>query len=223
MKTKNKFLKVMSIFIVAALALCLFACNATDAVKNDAVNSFSELLQKFEIMGYITDINLNILTSPSGTEKFVWGSRVLILIDLSEFIDAGLDSSKLAGLLADEIFDLQGEWFEAEMADMPLVGEYQETTRVIEEIVEKKRDALSYCEATGHFSLSLGNKFAFLWAQNLQTNDADLIFALNPAPFLDAGLNPQLLENWRLTEIETAGERGETVTQAALVKEYNLA
>ncbi len=36
----------------------------------------------------------------------------------------------------------------------------------------------------------LGNGNMFEWAKDMQKNDKDIVFVLNPQPFIDAGVDP---------------------------------
>jgi hypothetical protein len=49
-----------------------------------------------------------------------------------------------------------------------------------------------------YFGLDLGDGNLFLWAKDFNAGDRDMIFALNPAPFTQAGVDPAALEGWEL-------------------------
>jgi hypothetical protein len=84
------------------------------------------------------------------------------------------------------------------------------------------RKALGFDAGMGHFGIALGGGFMFEFAQYMDKNDLDMVFVLNPAPFIGAGLDTEKLEKWRYAEIEMMDDRGGTFKEHKLVRIFDL-
>jgi hypothetical protein len=49
-----------------------------------------------------------------------------------------------------------------------------------------------------HYGVNLANGNLFEWAKDMNTNDKDMVFVLNPEPFVSAGVKPDNIEGWVL-------------------------
>ena len=90
-----------------------------------------------------------------------------------------------------------------------------------EELVANNRDAIGYHAALDHYGVALGNGNMFEWAKDTSTNDKDIVFVLNPQPFIDAGVDVTQVEGWVFAKVETM-EDGKKVEVDKLLKPYDL-
>lgn len=69
-------------------------------------------------------------------------------------------------------------------------------------------------------SLADGNTFS--WAKDLSTNKKDLVFALNPKPFVDAGLDTSKIKEWIYTKIPVTDKYGKQEKLDKFVKAFDI-
>ncbi len=223
--------KLIIIGLVLSLAVSLAACQATDVVAKYAVTSFETVLNKIpDKITYDEAKNGWSLTSPTG-ERFIWGkdfSRentpdIMLEFDSEPFINAGLDVNKLPKdtYLYDGntnklmvISELGSEKFTYNEEEKPLDS--------FKKIVETHRDNIGYHAALGHYGVSLGNGNMFEWAKDINTNDKDIVFVLNPQPFIDAGADPGKVEGWAFAKVPVMDEKRKTVEVDKLLKPFDL-
>jgi hypothetical protein len=62
----------------------------------------------------------------------------------------------------------------------------------------------------------------FEWAKNLDTNDKDMVFVLNPSPFIAAGINPEKIEGWAFAKVTVDDENGKPIEVDKFLKPFNL-
>ncbi|MDR3263672.1 MAG: hypothetical protein LBT30_05110 [Clostridiales bacterium] len=206
--------KKMIYLLLIITAVVLTACSVTDVIANYAVKSFKDLSAELGEARYQYDSGQHTLISPNGKEKFLWGERLAIEVDLSEFISAGLDVAKLTD------FDVNGNILAIELENAKTVTETEKFS-ALKKTVRTNRNALGFDEDMGHFGLSFGNEFAFEWAQHLDKNDKDMVFLLNPMPFIEAGLITEQLENWVYTKLKMMKD-GKEYEAFMLVRFYDL-
>jgi hypothetical protein len=145
---------------------------------------------------------------------------VLIVFDAAPFIAAGLDPAKLpeaitvaAGnivvgtKLGDEELRYPGE-------PTPIAS--------YEQIVNLKRDRVGYHGAMDHYGVNLGDGHMFEWAKDPDKNDKDIVFVLNPEPFINAGLDPRITAGWVYAKVPVDDEKGRPVEVDKLLKPFDL-
>lgn len=199
MKSHKKLIiaAVTAAVAVAGIFIGLFAAAGwtCDVVGKYSLKSFKSVAVYAETY---SENGVFTLKSPDGKAEFYYsGQTVGIKTDLAPFIEAGLDGSALP-------------------------AEYTLTNGVLTLETEYNRAILGYHSAMGHFNLNFGNGNLFEWAQDLATNDKDVVFALNPEPFISAGVSPERLEGWLYDKVEMH-ENGKTVEKFMFLKPFNLA
>jgi hypothetical protein len=213
----------------ALLSLAVVSCGKLDVVGKESVKSFSAILDKAP-REIITDEMTGgwALFSPDGTTKFIWSKNyaesplhdVMIVFEAQPFIDAGLDTNKLPENFT--VFD-----------DMIMVGtklgqevlEYTgEATPLAsyEQIVKLKRSSVGYHGALDHYGVNLGDGNLFEWAKDMSTNDKDIVFVLNPEPFIAAGLDPARIEGWAFAKVTVDDANGKPVEVDKILKPFDL-
>jgi len=79
-----------------------------------------------------------------------------------------------------------------------------------------------------HFSISLGEGSHFNWAQDMSVNnetnskqDRDMVFSLNPEPFISAGVDPDNIEGWSYRQVDMH-IGGKTIKVWKLIKAFDI-
>jgi hypothetical protein len=217
--------------VLAALSLAAVftfsACQATDVVGKVATTSFDAVLQKIPDSIKSDEANNGwSLVSPTG-ERFVWSkdfssagkADALLEFDVKPFVDAGLDVNKLpAGVVVGDKIVLSSEFGQEKFT-------YTGDVKPIEsfkQIVKTHRAVIGYHEKLDHYGIALGNGNMFEWAKDMNTNDKDIVFVLNPKPFIDAGVDPAKLQGWVFAKVEIKDANGKPEQVDKFLKPFEL-
>ncbi len=199
---------ILFCLLIAAL-FALSACQATDIVANYAIKSFDEITSVLGNNIVKSDSSITII-SPNDTESFSFGDEPKLSFSIAPFITAGLDSSQLPSEM---------------IATNPVLNIAIQNASVenptFENLIRENRNSLEYHTEHDIYELMLGNGNAFRWAKNINTNERDIVFVLNPDPLIAAGLDPAKLEGWKFTKVKVM-ENGNTVEVDRLLKVYNI-
>lgn len=219
---------MLMLLMVASFSI---GCQSLDVVGKTAVTTFDAVL-KVDSNRVILDEALNSwsLNSPEN-ERFIWSqdfsskeySDFVVEIDATPFIDAGLDVTRLENdqYIYDASkntlqlhFDVGNTSFDEASLSKPI--------DTFNAIVKAYRDLIGYHEALDHYGIKLGNGNMFEWAKNMDTNELDIVFVLEPKPFIDAGLDPTKIASWKYAQVEIKNEQGKEVLVYKFLKPYNL-
>lgn len=227
----------VSAFAIAALA----GCDATDVVAKIAKTSFSSAVTALPSEpAWVEDKASWEIVSPGGDRLYLSADfsgngspgtpsgpgkpDAALAFDAGPFLAAGLDAAKLPaaeglsyGLENGEFlirFELGSDAFSPE-ARKSLIATF-------DGLVEFQRSRIGYHEKLDHYGIMLGNGNMFEWAKDTATNDKDIVFVLNPEPFIDAGVDPSKLEGWVYAPVETKNEEGKMITVDKFLKPYDL-
>jgi len=219
--------KITALF--ALLAITVFSCSKLDVVGSYSIRSFNELLQNAPQL--VSEDKANggwSISAPDNSVRFIWSKNfaesplydVMLEINAEPFIAAGLDPSKLPdnfffkdGMLTvgtklgNEKLSYQGE-------ASPLAS--------YEQIVKLKRGSIGYHGQLDHYGISLGDGNMFEWAKNLTTNDKDIVFVLNPDPFIAAGVDPAKIDGWAFAKVTVDDANGKPIQVDKILKPFNL-
>jgi len=222
MKTILKLFAFLAIFAIGA-------CSKLDVVGNDSVRAFNELLQSSPQLVSKDDAKGGwSFAAPDGEVRFIWSKNfaesrpydVMLEFDVAPFILAGLELSKLinifilkdgkltvGGKLGNEKISYKGE-------ATPLAS-YQQ-------IVKLRRGSIGYHGQMDHYGINLGNGNMFEWAKNMATNDKDIVFVLDPSPFIAAGVEPAYIEGWSYTKVTVDDAYGNPIQVDKILKAFDL-
>jgi hypothetical protein len=218
--------KIILGVLSAAVLMTFTACAGTDVVGKVASTSFEAIINKIPDQ-IKPDDSLNgwALTSPAG-DRFIWSKDfsgqgtpdVMVEFDSKPFIDAGLDVTKLPQKMVsgDKIVytaELGSEKFSYKGDPKPIDS--------FKEIVRTNRDVVGYHQALDHYGISLGEGNMFEWAKDMKTNDKDIVFVLNPQPFIDADVKPDAVEGWAFAKVEVMMD-GKTQQVDKLLRPFDL-
>jgi hypothetical protein len=213
----------------AALVFALASCDKLDVVGKNSAASFKAVLE--QIPQNVASDEMNggwALTAPDGRARFIWSRDfsqsplhdVMIEFDAAPFINAGLDTSRLPDTIA--VYDgkimvgakLGQEALTYAGAATPLAS--------YEHIVRLKRRSIGYHGALDHYGVNLGGGNLFEWAKDMATNDKDIVFVLNPEPFIAAGVRPGAIEGWDAAQVTVDDENGKPVVVDKILKPFDL-
>ncbi len=174
------------------------------------------------------------LRAPDGSVRFIWSEDysksalydVMLEFQAAPFVNAGLDTGKLPDNYAanDEMLMVGTRLGTGqpvyEGAITPLTA--------YEQIVNKHRESINYHMDLDHYGVKLGDGNMFEWAKNMETNtvknidqDKDIVFVLNPAPLIAAGVDPEKVEGWVYAPVSVM-EKGKTLEVYKFLKPFNL-
>jgi hypothetical protein len=222
--------RTIPLLLLAAAAVLLAGCAALDVVGRTAISTFQALLEAEP--GSVTRSGTPdrwVFTSPGG-ERFEWsldfssaGPDFLLSFDAAPFLAAGLETAELpadryafdaaSGTLALS-FEAGGKELRHRGTATPL-----ETFRAI---VGAYRPMIGYHAALDHYGIALGGGNMFEWAKDLSTNDKDIVFVLDPGPFIAAGVDPGRIEGWVFAKVPVMDASGKPVEVDKILKPYDL-
>jgi hypothetical protein len=90
-----------------------------------------------------------------------------------------------------------------------------------EQLVALKREAVGYHAALDHYGVNLGDGNLFEWAKDMGKNDKDIVFVLNPEPFVKAGVDAQKVDGWLFGKVPVDIE-GKPAEVDKFLKPFNL-
>jgi hypothetical protein len=236
-----------------AASLFLGSCTETDVVAKGAAASFEALVKKLGSQVSWNRIDQALeLDSPAGDAFKISGdfSRnnndgmtpdLELAFSAAPFLSAGLDLASLAPskeityAIEDGMFMLHFEWsgealkplegadgkpLAAPGIDQPAEG----MVHAFKQLAAGWRDRVGYHEKLDHYGVALGGGNMVEWAKDLDTNDKDLVFVLNPEPLVAAGLDPAKLKKagWILAMVDTRDAQGKPVQVERLLKPFGL-
>jgi len=231
----------------ALLTIVAVSCSKLDVVGNDSARAFKDLLQSApELLSEDEASGGWAIIAPDGGARFIWfknsplitappqnystsySFNVFLEIDAAPFIKAGLDPLKLPAnfvlesgkFLTGIKLDVENIHFEAPSA-IPACREAAPLASY-EQIVKLKRDIIGYHMQMDHYGISLGNGNMFEWAKNMTTNDKDIVFVLNPEPFIAASTDPANIEGWTFAKVTVDNANGKPVQVDKILKAFNL-
>jgi hypothetical protein len=213
---------------IGALLLLLSACKELDVVGRQSKTSFGAVLDT--LSGKIKVDAMTggwTLPAPDEDAAFIWVPDfsqsgmydVMLVFNKQPFEDAGLDIAKLPEdftIIDDKIMvgiKLGTEKAHYSGEPTPLAS--------YEQIVDLKRDYIGYHGALDHYNVNVGNGNLFEWAKDMSKNDKDIVFVLNPEPFIQAGVTPDLVDGWVFTKVPV-DVNGKPTEVDKFLKPFNL-
>jgi hypothetical protein len=223
---KNAFTRagLLVLFTLAAVS-----CGQLDVVGKDSIASFDKVLK--QIPQAVTPDAMNggwSLTAPDSSVRFIWSKNyaesplhdVMLEFDAAPFLAAGLDPDKLPENFAS---------YEGKIMVGTKLGQEQlryqgEATPLAsyEQIVKLKRSSIGYHGALDHYGVSLGDGNLFEWAKDMSVNDKDIVFVLNPEPFIAAWADPARIKGWAFAKVTVDDANGKPVEVDKILKPFDL-
>jgi hypothetical protein len=215
--------------LFALLMLAAVSCGKLDVVGTGSVKSFDKVLK--QIPRAVTPDEANggwSLAAPDNSVRFIWSKNyaesplrdVMLEFDAAPFIAAGLVPERLPGNFT---------FYEGRLIVGTKLGTEQLKYRgeaaplaSYEQLVRLKREAVGYHMALDHYGVSLGEGNLFEWAKDMSVNDKDIVFVLNPEPFIAAGVNPNAIEGWAFAKVTVDDENGKPIQVDKILKPFDL-
>ncbi len=206
----------------------LASCQTLDVVGTSAVNSFQKVLAAIpESVAADADIGGWALTSPDGTTRFLWSQDfsqdaiydAWLETQIDPFLEAGLDTGKLPEGMVHEGFLILGVDFGNQT--YAYKGEVTPLSSM-EQIAVHHRQSIGYHKALDHYGVDLTGGNMFEWAKNLETNDKDIVFVLDPQPFIAAGVDPENVPGWLYAQVEIMDGNGKPILADKLLKPFDI-
>jgi len=222
MKTTLKF---TALFVLLAITI---SCSKLDVVGNDSVRAFNDLLQSAPQLVSQSETGWSI-SAPDNSVGFIWSKifeessllDIMLQFPAAPFIAAGLDPSRLPdnfALYKDGMILSVG----TELGNEKLSYEGATPLTSYQQIVKLKRSSIGYHMQMDHYGINLGYGNMFEWAKNLATNDKDIVFVLDPAPFIAAGTDPAKIEGWTFAKVTVDDANGKPIQVDKILKSFNL-
>jgi hypothetical protein len=143
---------------------------------------------------------------------------VMLEFEAKPFIDAGMNTTKMPD---NSVFD-EMIMVGVKLGDEGITYDGEATPYdTYSKIVELKRNSIKYHAALDHYGIDLGDGNMFEWAKDMSTNDKDIVFVLNPEPFITAGVEPEKVEGWLYAKVPTMKD-GKKVEVYKFLKPFNI-
>jgi hypothetical protein len=228
MKTLSGILR-FCLLPIALLALS--GCWQLDVVGQTSVAAFNEMLEALpqkpekRAEGSVTTWTI---TAPDKAAKFHWSddfektNTADIELEAAPFIAAGGDWEKLKKVYAhteDGKLILGGAFH-----DDATRGYAQQLTAIAayRQIAYTAGNRVGYHAALDHFGIDLDGGNMFEWAKDMSVNDKDIVFVVNPEPFIAAGVDPNKVAGWVFTKVPVMDSAGNKIEADKLLKPFDL-
>lgn len=218
----------IAVMLTFSLTACANLINRLDVIGEGARTSFAEVLNAMP-EGISADEESNgwVLASPDGAARFGWSgdwsksSRydIMLEVDAQPFLDAGMNPDQLPEtIIVQDDKLIIGEKLDSNSTQYNGTGEAADA---FNQIVGQARDIIGYHTDMDHFGVDLGHGNKFEWAKDMSTNENDIVFVLNPEPFIDAGADPGAIEGWSFGTVSMS-MHGKVMETEKLLKPFNI-
>ena len=212
-------MKKNKVFALMTASLLVVSGCSTDVLGNKAVESFNKIAEKeasyIKVEELEPEKTVYRYTLSDNSSSFLWGDKTGISVDIKPFKEAGLDISKLPK----EMIEADKLIIEFEQAESK-AGE--DPGKAFKNFVKDNRDAIGYHAQLDHFGIKLGNGNMFEWAQDIEKNDKDVVFVINPEMIAEYGADVTKIEGWIYADVEMMNDKGEKITEKKLLKPFDL-
>lgn len=228
MKNKIIILSVLGLItVIGIIFTSIKLLKNLDVVGKQSLSSFKEVTVQLADNIKLNEASTSwILSSPDNSAYFYWSTDfsktnnydIMLELAIEPFIQAGLDKNKLPEEMLSNDVIIVGTKLSDEKTTYD--GDFS-SYESYKKIVKSKRNSIKYHAELDHYGIDLGNGNLFEWAKDMNTNDKDIVFVLNPEPFIDAGVNPEKVDGWVYAKVSTMKD-GKKIEVYKLLKPFNL-
>ncbi|GMO38490.1 MAG: hypothetical protein Ta2F_14820 [Termitinemataceae bacterium] len=237
MKRSISSFSVISVFVFVAFT----SCGKMDVVATDSGRAFGEMIEASNPENIRQDESTGAFAIAAPDEKaaFFWAqdfskgagylgninNDIALVFDASPFLAAGLDPEKLPDTIKyrnGEISIGSNLGDEKNDAQTIIDGSNASAVAAYKHIVDTSRSRIGYHGSLDHYGITIGEGNLFEWAKTLDTNSKDIVFVLDPAPFIAAGVNPAIVDGWVFAKVIVDDENGKPVEVDKILKPFNL-
>ncbi|HEX3046641.1 MAG TPA: hypothetical protein VHY08_17935, partial [Bacillota bacterium] len=201
MKSKKISMLLKSLLVISILAMIPVVSKALslDLVAKVAVTSFEALTKAIpDKVAFDSTKGGWAIVGLDSKERIILSKdfsantpNITVEYDAAPFIKAGLDVAKLPS----DQYNYDAATGKITMPyrygkDKFAVSAKKSVLETFRQLIKTHRDLIGYHEKLDHYGIALGNGNMFEWAKDMSTNDKDMVFVLNPQPFIDAGVDP---------------------------------
>ncbi|WP_312092313.1 hypothetical protein [Aminipila sp.] len=220
--------KIWITFLAMGVIGFVSACGQSDVVGQVAKTSFAAVLEAMPNQIEEDEINVGwSLSAPDSSARFIWSKDyskspihdVMMEFDAAPFINAGLDLDKLPQEIALENKIMLG--VDLGEDELKYKGEAA-PSEAFNQLVERYRESIGYHEVLDHYGVDLGEGNKFEWAKDMSSNDKDIVFVVDPAIFMEAGVSPEQVEGWNYADVEIKDKTGKPLTVKKFLKPFDI-
>ncbi len=219
---------IIGIVVVGAIIFgAVKLLSGLDVVATQSLESFKVVTEELDDrITFDNKWNSWALKAPDDSVTFYFNKDfskssfhdVMLEFEAKPFIDAGMDVNKMPD---DFVFD-EMIMVGVKLGDEEIKYDSEATPyNTYSKIVELKRSSIKYHAALDHYGIDLGDGNMFEWAKDMSTNDKDIVFVLNPEPFIKAGVDPEKVEGWLYAKVPTMKD-GKKVEVYKFLKPFNI-
>jgi hypothetical protein len=233
MKSKKLSILYKSLLVISILVIIPVAANAIsfDLVAKVAVTSFDALTKAIpNKVAYDNTKGGWAITGLDGKERIILSKdfsvdtpNVTVEYDAAPFIKAGLNVAKLPS----DQYSYDAATGKITMPyrygkDKFPVSAKKSVLETFKQLIKTHRDLIGYHEKLDHYGIALGNGNMFEWAKDMSTNDKDMVFVLNPGPFISAGVDPGKITEWVFAKVPLKDKDGKPIVLDKFLKPFNV-
>ncbi|MDR3240024.1 MAG: hypothetical protein LBT44_08070 [Clostridiales bacterium] len=242
-QAKPKQIQPAAIAIAAAIGIslafsftgCAKLTSQLDVVGQQSIPSFDKILKIIPDQVSADEMNAGwSLAAPDGMARFIWSmdySRspmhdVMLEISAEPFTAAGLEPDKLP----EDYAFYEGMLMMGQKLGSDVLTYEGDPTPLAayEQIVSKYRTTVGYHASLDHYNVDIGGGNLFEWAKDMSLNastgeeqDKDIVFVLNPDPFIAAGVDPERVDGWAYAQVSVDID-GKPTDVWKFLKPFNL-
>jgi len=215
------------IITIILVALTAMSCAKLDVVATDSTRAFDDLLQKIPTLIHDNEDSWSIIAPDMGARLLFSKNKpgvsdhyVVMEIEAAPFIAAGLDPALLppAYRAEDEVIIIGF----ANPGNKPTNQTDKTPLESYVNLLKRNRSSIGYHSFLDHYGINLGNGNLFEWAKDISTNDKDIVFVLDPKPFIDAGVDPEQIEGWVFAKVTVDDENLQPIVVDKILKPFDL-
>lgn len=226
-----KFNKKIMVIGLALALIFATGCQQTDVVGKVAVTSFDSLTKAAaDKVSYDGSAGMWKVAGSDDRESLLLSRDfssnnpdMVVEFDAGPFLGAGLDVSKLPEkqYKYDETAGKIVMSYEYGADQFKTVTE-KSVLDTFKEIVASHRELIGYHMEGDHYMISLGDSNSFSWAKDMKSNPKDYVFALNPKPLIEAGVDPAKVKEWIFTKMPVTDKDGKQLLVDKFLKSFSL-